>query len=139
MPRKILVANDGSAGATKAFAAAITLARHAKAELHMICVEEVPRFPASIDEVIEDKADENHVFANVVTKATAEAKAHHFKLTTHVVAGHPVPRIIELIEEHHFDLLVVGFMGHTALYNRLIGSTTDRLVEMAPCSVYVVK
>jgi nucleotide-binding universal stress UspA family protein len=30
-------------------------------------------------------------------------------------------------------------MGHTALYNRLIGGTTDRLVELAPCSVLVVK
>lgn len=139
MPRKILIANDGSPGAAKAFTAAIALARHAKAELHMVCVEELPRFPASIDEVIEDKTDENHVFADVVARATAEAKAHHFKLTSHVVAGHAVPRIIELIEEHRFDLLVVGFMGHTALYNRLVGSTTDRLVEMASCSVYVVK
>jgi hypothetical protein len=32
-------------------------------------------------------------------------------------------------------VLVVGFMGHSALYNRLIGSTTDRLVEVAPCAV----
>ncbi|NLS07746.1 universal stress protein [Rhizobium sp. P32RR-XVIII] len=30
-------------------------------------------------------------------------------------------------------------MGHSALYNRLIGSTTDRLVEVAPCHVLVVK
>jgi nucleotide-binding universal stress UspA family protein len=37
-----------------------------------------------------------------------------------------------------FDLLVVGYMGHSALYNRIIGSTTDRLVELAPCAVQVV-
>jgi nucleotide-binding universal stress UspA family protein len=139
MPRKILVANDGSPGAAKALTAAITLARKVQADLHMVCVEELPRVPASIAEVTEDKADENHVFANVIAKATAEAKSHHIKLTTHVLAGHAVPRIVEAVEVHHFDLLVVGFMGHTALYNRLIGSTTDRLVEMAPCSVYVVK
>jgi len=30
-------------------------------------------------------------------------------------------------------------MGHSALYNRLIGSTTDRLVEHAPSAVLVVK
>jgi nucleotide-binding universal stress UspA family protein len=36
-------------------------------------------------------------------------------------------------------LLVIGYMGHSALYNRLIGSTTDRLVEVAPCQVLVVK
>lgn len=139
MFRKILVANDGSAGAAKALSAAIALARQTKAELHMICVEELPRFPTSVEEVIEEKQEANHRFAEVIAKAQAEAKSHHFKLTTLVLAGHAVPRIIETIEQHRFDLLVVGFMGHTALYNRLIGGTTDRLVEMAPCSVLVVK
>ena len=37
------------------------------------------------------------------------------------------------------DLLIVGYMGHSALYNRLIGSTIDRLVELAQCTVLVVK
>jgi nucleotide-binding universal stress UspA family protein len=139
MYRKILVANDGSAGAARALTAAIALANRAKAELHMICVEELPRFPASVEEVIEEKQEANHRFADVIAKAKEEAKSHHIKLSAHVVAGHAVPRIVETIEQDHFDLLVVGFMGHTALYNRLIGGTTDRLVEMAPCSVLVVK
>jgi nucleotide-binding universal stress UspA family protein len=30
-------------------------------------------------------------------------------------------------------------MGHSALYNRLIGGTTDRLVEHAACYVLVIK
>ena len=47
--------------------------------------------------------------------------------------------IVEFVRTHDYDLLVVGFMGHSALYNRLIGSTTDRLVELAPCPVFVVK
>jgi len=32
------------------------------------------------------------------------------------------------MERDGFDLLVTGFMGHSALHNRMIGSTTDRLV-----------
>lgn len=139
MHRKILIANDGSDGAAKALTAAIALAKQTKAELHMICVEELPRFPASVEEVIEEKQEANYRFAGVIAKSTAEAKLHHIKLTALILAGHAVPRIVESIEQHHFDLLVVGFMGHTALYNRLIGGTTDRLVEMAPCSVLVVK
>ena len=50
-----------------------------------------------------------------------------------------MPSIVEIIEREGFDLLVIGYMGHSALYNRLIGSTTDRLVELAPCHVLVVK
>jgi nucleotide-binding universal stress UspA family protein len=30
-------------------------------------------------------------------------------------------------------------MGHSQLYNRIVGSTTDRLVDLAPCTVIVVK
>ena len=47
--------------------------------------------------------------------------------------------IAEFCRERSFDVLVVGFMGHSMLYNRIIGSTTDRLVDLAPCSVLVVK
>ena len=60
-------------------------------------------------------------------------------LKAQMVAGHAVPSIVEFIERGGHDLLVIGYMGHSALYNRLIGSTTDRLVELAPCKVLVVK
>jgi nucleotide-binding universal stress UspA family protein len=58
---------------------------------------------------------------------------------THLLSGHPVTTIVEFVRSTNFDLLVVGFMGHSALYNRIIGSTTDRLVDHAPCAVLVVK
>jgi nucleotide-binding universal stress UspA family protein len=139
MYQKILIANDGSDGAAKALAVALKLAHRLKARLHMICVEEMARVPATIDEVVEDKLEQNHRFEQVVTRAQLQAKAARVKLETHVVAGHAVPKIVEIIEREGFDLLVIGYMGHSALYNRLIGSTTDRLVELAPCHVLVVK
>jgi nucleotide-binding universal stress UspA family protein len=105
----------------------------------MICVEEMPRVPATIDELIEDKLEENHRFEQVIARAQSQAKIVRVKLETHMLAGHAVAKIVEFIEHEGFDLLVIGFMGHSALYNRLIGSTTDRLVELAPCHVLVVK
>ena len=47
--------------------------------------------------------------------------------------------IVGLVKDRGLDLLVVGFMGHSQLYERIIGSTTDRLVRLAPCAVLVVK
>ena len=61
------------------------------------------------------------------------------RLTARVVASHAVPTIVELLESEGSDLLVVGVMGYSALYNRLIGSTTNRLVELAACPVLVVR
>ncbi|MFY9875778.1 MAG: universal stress protein [Rhodomicrobium sp.] len=139
MYNKILIANDGSQGAARALSAAIKLAKIHDAELHMICVEEMPRFPASIDEVIEEKEEANHLFDGVTRRAMAQAQAEGQKLKVHVVAGHPVSTIAECVAREHFDLLVVGYMGHSMLYNRLIGSTSARLVEHAPSAVLVVK
>jgi nucleotide-binding universal stress UspA family protein len=139
MFKKILVANDGSEGASKALTAALSLAHSHKARLQMICVEETQWIPGSREEVIGDKELADRKFAEVVAKAEAEAKRHRVKLTSHIVVGHAVPAIVDFVEHDGFDLLVIGFMGHSALYNRVIGSTTDRLVELAPCAVLVVK
>ena len=89
----------------------------------------------SREEVIGDKELADRKFAAVVEKALTEAKHHRVKLTTHIVVGHAVPAIVDFIERE----LATGFMGHSELYNRVIGSTTDRLVELAPCTVLVVK
>jgi nucleotide-binding universal stress UspA family protein len=139
MYRKILIANDGSEGAARALTVAISLARRLKAPLAMISVEELPRFATTVDEVVEEKEAANHQFEAVAERARAAARRARVKIATHIVAGHAVPAIVEFIEREGCDLLVVGFMGHSALYNRLIGSTTDRLVELAPCQVLVVK
>jgi nucleotide-binding universal stress UspA family protein len=139
MFKKILIANDGSEGASKALGAALSLAHSHKAQLHMICVEETQWIPGSREEVIGDKELADRKFAEVVAKAEAEAKHRRVKLMSHIVVGHSVPAIVDFIARDHFDLLVTGFMGHSAVYNRVIGSTTDRLVELAPCAVLVVK
>ncbi len=139
MYQKILVANDGSPGALKALAAAIELAKREGAALHMATVEELPRFPATIDEIEEEKAEANHRLTPVIEAARAQAQAAGIAITTHLVPGHPVHAIVALINEQQYELLVVGFMGHTRLYEQIIGSTTERLVRLAPSAVLVVK
>jgi nucleotide-binding universal stress UspA family protein len=47
MYRKLLIANDGSAGAQAALTVAIFLAKRFRARLHMLSVEELPRFPTT--------------------------------------------------------------------------------------------
>jgi nucleotide-binding universal stress UspA family protein len=139
MYRKLLIANDGSEGAQKALTAAIYLAKRFRARLHMLSVEELPRFPTTVDEIVEEEQEASRLFEQVTAKALTQAKRGGVRIKSHVAAGHAVPSIVEFIERGGFDLLVIGYMGHSAIYNRLIGSTTDRLVELAPCHVLVVK
>lgn len=139
MFKRIAVANDGSEGGRRALEFACDLAKLHRAALHMISVEELPDFPASIDEVVETKAEENHKFHGVLEQARKIAKVKGLKLHSEVVAGHAAATIVERVKALNADLLVVGFMGHSALYERIIGGTADRLVRLAPCPVLVVK
>lgn len=139
MFKQIVVANDGSDGGFRALVMACDLAKRHGAMLHMISVEELPNIPASIDEVIESKSEENHKFHDVLAKARAIAKKKAVKLDAEVVAGHAVTAIVAYVRASKADLLIVGFMGHSALYERIIGGTADRLVRLAPCPVLVVK
>src|SRR5262249_26342426 len=139
MFRKVLVANDGSAGAGSALAVAIDLALKLGAELGMICVEGIPRFAEAIDEVEGEREAAGSRLLPVIDQAKERAAEKGLSLHVHLIAGHPVTTIIEFLRTTDYDLLVLGFMGHSALYNRIVGSTTDRLVAHPPCAVLVVK
>ena len=139
MFKRIVIANDGSKGGFKALALACDLAKQHGAALHMISVEELPNIPASIDEVIETKTEENHKFHDVLAQARTIAKKKAVKFDAEVVAGHAVAAVVAYVKAKKADLLVVGFVGHSALYERIIGSTADRLLRLSPCPVLVVK
>jgi nucleotide-binding universal stress UspA family protein len=136
---KILHANDGSEPAFHALALALAIARQNSSELHMICVEEIDYMPEFIEEVRQETGGAARRFHKVQQRARAMAEQSGVALRTHVIAGHPVRDIVELAKELNADLLVIGATGHSALYERLIGSRADRIVQLAPCPVLVVK
>jgi nucleotide-binding universal stress UspA family protein len=137
---RILVAHDGSDGAQKAFDTAVELAAHLKASLHMISVEEdIPRYAETIVEVDEAKQVEDSYFAQLAAQAKRRAALHAVPLETSVVAGHEVKSIIDFAVQGRFNLLVVGFTGHSRIYEHLWGGTSQNLTRLSPCSVLVVK
>jgi nucleotide-binding universal stress UspA family protein len=139
MHSKILIAQDGSEGAFKALAEAIDIAKYYDAELHTISVEEIPHYAETVGEVIEEQDWEKHRFQEAIQRSREIAAAAGIEIRPHMLIGHEVKTIVEYIKAHNFDLLVVGFMGHSALYDRVMGSTCQSLVRLAPCSVLVVK
>jgi nucleotide-binding universal stress UspA family protein len=134
-----LHANDGSEHAFHALALALALAKQNNSELHMISVEEIDYMPEFIEEIREETGTAARRFHKVLQRARGMADESRVKLDTHVVAGHPVRDIVELAKELKVDLLVIGATGHSALYDRLIGSRADRIVQLAHCPVLVVK
>ena len=139
MHKKVLHGLDGSPGSLKALEEALDLAQRYGAELHTLSVEEVPRYAETIGEFVEEKDAVNGTFKDALKKAREMAAAKGLTIHCHVVVGHEVKTIVEFVKQRGIDLLVLGFMGHSAIYDRVMGGTCQSLVRLAPCSVLVVK
>lgn len=140
MFHKILVANDGSDGAKKAVAMAVDLAKRYGSELHSISVEEhLPHYAASVGEVLEAQSEANHYFKKVNEEAEALALQQGVALHPHILPGHEVETIIQFTKDRQFDLLVIGFMGHSKIFGLIWGSSSQNLARLSPCTVLVVK
>ena len=139
MIRRMLVADDGSPSGERAFVAALDLARRLSVGLDMICVEELPRFPATHRRSRGDARRSRRRLRQGGRGGESEGGGGRRAVRR------PYRRRASRFEHRRirrsggYDLLVVGFMGHSALYNRIIGSAPDRLVDLAPCTVMVVK
>jgi nucleotide-binding universal stress UspA family protein len=140
MYTKVLIAYDGSEGSKKALKTAIGLAACCGSELHSISVEkDLPQYVATIGEFDEVKRQKDAFFSRLTDEAVKEAKAGGVTLTPHVMAGNEVECIIDFCKEGGFDLLVIGFIGHSRLYERIWGGTSRTITRLAPCPVLIAK
>jgi nucleotide-binding universal stress UspA family protein len=138
--RRILVAYDGSPGARAALRQGVELARALGAELSSISVEEhLPHYAASISEVKAAKEEIDAYFHRLAKEARDLAGIDGVDLDTLIRQGHEVETIITVAKEGAFDLLIIGYHGHSAILERVMGSTAQSLVRLAPCSVLLAK
>jgi nucleotide-binding universal stress UspA family protein len=137
---KILIAHDGSDGANKAFDIAVNLASTLQAKLHMISVEEdLPRHAEIMEELIEVKEREDSYYGQLAAQCKRRAALHSVNLTSSILPGHEVKTIVDFLGQGGFDLLIIGFTGHSRIYEHIWGGTSHNLTSLAPCSVLVVK
>ena len=56
-----------------------------------------------------------------------------------LVVGTPVTRIIEIAEKRQASMIIIGSHGRTGLSHLLVGSKAERVVQLSPIPVTVVK
>ena len=140
MIEQILIAHDGSDGARKAFDAAVALAAKLGARLRMICVEEeIPRHAEVIDEFREEKDRADSYFGQLAEHCRTRAAMHAVDLESVIVPGHAVKAIGDFVQENRIDLLVIGFTGHSRIYQHIWGGTAHNLTATVRCHVLVIK
>ena len=140
MFHQILIAHDGSDNARKAFDAAVQLAASLGAQLRMICVEEeIPRHAEAIDELREEKDRADSYFGQLAEHCKVRAAMHSVDIETVIAPGHAVRVIGDFVRQNSIDLLVIGFTGHSRIYEHIWGGTAHNLTSTVRCNVLVVK
>ncbi len=139
MYRNIAVAFDGSDGSRRALDAALHMARADKQKLWMIFVEELPRYTGAPSETNEERDRADAIFEKLRQEAIEGGKKYSVEVTAEKRAGHPAQALVHYVKEACIDLLVMGHTGHSKLWGTFMGTTADKVVRHATCSVLVVR
>ncbi len=123
--KNILVATDGSEHARTAGTEAIEIAKRCGSRLIVVSV--VPS---------EDQKEKARADAGDIAHAAQQAGIH---TETMSLVGKPHVVIVETAKDKGVDLIVMGAYGNTGLKRLLMGSTTEKVVELAGCAVLVAK
>jgi universal stress protein E len=57
----------------------------------------------------------------------------------HLLIGRPAEALVEYVRRSSTDLLIMGAYARGLVYNVLVGSTTERILDLLPCDVLVMK
>ena len=137
MFKVIIWATDGSSGAKQALPFAKGLAQADGARLVVVHVNEftvgrIGGYPVNLDEGEVKAAIRRHVedLKQEGLDATLQLASVSMGGAAHVIA--------EIADKEGADLIVAGTRGHAPLYGLLLGSVTQRLLQIGHCPVLVV-
>ena len=139
--KKILVGVDGSQEAGAAARKAAELAKALGARLTLVYV--APQHPTHSAETSAaelqhaDVVERSYVPA-LLLQAEEECRTPGVTADTTSMTGRAAETIAELAVSGEYDLVVVGHRGRGAVKRALLGSVTDRLLQICPRPVLVV-
>jgi nucleotide-binding universal stress UspA family protein len=140
---RVLIAFDGSAGATEAVALAHAVAWPPQSTLRIVSVVEpgawispLPRVPMTAAPVLEPELVAYHE-AERAEIADRLAPARHVE--TAILRGRAANAIIENAREFAADVVIVGSRGHGPIASLVLGSVSSEVVDRAHCPVLVAR
>jgi nucleotide-binding universal stress UspA family protein len=144
-PKSILVPTDFSEYSELAFKQAVEIAQIAGAKITLLHVqsadldnitslylskEQLKEIHDRLNKEINDNLDK--MINSIDDLGNAKVEKHH-------KIGVPYDEIVNLTKKKKYDLLVISSHGKNALQTFLYGSTTEKVVRNAHCSVLVVR
>ncbi len=126
--RHFVLASDGSRYADGAAVAAVNLAKFCHTPVTVVSVTR----PGHSDE-------RKREASQVVRRAVSHLQKEGIEATGTVPHGLPDAVIVETARAVNADLIIMGSHGRTGLERILLGSTSERVINDAPCAVLIVK
>jgi nucleotide-binding universal stress UspA family protein len=140
--KNILVPIDFSKHADYALHYAKEIALPIKATLHLVHVlepinsygtwEGLPPMADLTGKAIEEAEKKMQVIAE-------ELRALGYEIRTKIMEGHPDLALNEYATQNSIDVISMGTHGRRGLEYILFGSTTEKVLRTAPCSVLAVR
>jgi nucleotide-binding universal stress UspA family protein len=144
MPMRILVPVDGSAGASRAAAHAVALAKgRADAEIILLNVQNQQTLDTSDISRITSVGANTQRAADQAKKAFGEAielcRNSHIQFDTRSVFGLVADMINKIAREVAADQIVMGTRGFSPLEGIVLGSVSTKVLQLAEIPVTLVK
>jgi len=140
--KKILVPIDFSPMSKQAFQLALRFAERFGCEIILLHVVEpetaIAGTPLAVDIFAQPEEDTSAAKAELACLAASSHK-HANSFTSAVRIGHAPNEITKAAKELNVDLIMIATHGYTSWRHLCIGSTAERVVRTAPCSVLVVR
>lgn len=136
----VLVPTDGSDTAEDAVALGADLAAEGDATLHLLSVLDVGNLGVDVRSEMKLDALKERVRETLDEGEGVADDADVASVTTAMEYGMSVhATILEYVEEHDVDLVVVGTHGRTGFDRYMLGSVAEALVRTSPVPVLVVR
>ena len=137
--KKILVPFDFSPLSNKALASALLFAQLVDAELHVVHVEVLHGLPitepstasAAPAEILKKRVEDENAYINDLYKEVVK----FYAVGRGIAAG---PILLEYIESHQIDLVIIGTHARHGLKRVFLGSVAEEIVRYAACNVLTI-
>jgi nucleotide-binding universal stress UspA family protein len=139
MFKKILIGYDGYEGSLLALEKGLHLAEELKAEVIVLSVASIPEYAETVSEVEEAKEQAKKYYADVLSDVERLVKGKDLKVQTLIRFGKPAEVIVHTAEEMGIDLIILGPSKYSYIRRRILGSTAEKVIERAHCSVLIMK
>jgi len=142
---KIVVGTDGSDTAAQAVTQAGELADKLGAALVIVSAfdpvagarldKEREGAPTDVEWSINEREDVDTMLSQISAPLTERG----INVSVTARQGNPADAILDVAEEEHADLIVVGNQGMAGARRFLLGSVPNKISHHAPCSVLIVR